>query len=183
MTNSNKEVEALQEDKVQSQEGEKKKTSGIRNKSKNKIKELEGQIAELKDKNLRILAEFDNFRKRTANERIEMAKVAGQDIIVDLLPVLDDMDRAKQAFEENNNLEDLQNGFSLIMQKMEKILSSKGLKKMDAIGRDFDPEIHEAITEIPAPNKKMKGKVFDEVEKGYSLNDKIIRYAKVVVGK
>jgi molecular chaperone GrpE len=183
MTDSNKEVEALQEDKVQSQKGEKKKTSGIRNKSKNKIKELEGQIAELKDKNLRILAEFDNFRKRTANERIEMAKVAGQDIIVDLLPVLDDMDRAKQAFEENNNLEDLQNGFSLIMQKMEKILSSKGLKKMDAIGRDFDPEIHEAITEIPAPNKKMKGKVFDEVEKGYSLNDKIIRYAKVVVGK
>jgi molecular chaperone GrpE len=182
MTDTNKE-EALQEEKVQDQKEEKKKSTGIRNKTKNKIKELEEQITELKDKNLRILAEFDNFRKRTAIERIEMAKVAGQDIISDLLPVLDDMERAKQAFEENKNLEDLQNGFSLIMQKIEKTLSAKGLKKMDAIGQPFDPEFHEAITEIPAPSKKMKGKVIDEVEKGYSLNDKIIRYAKVVVGK
>lgn len=184
-----KAMEAQQQEAEQEPEEEKKKSSKKKsifskgNKQKEQLEELEQEIGELKDKYIRLYAEFDNFRKRTSRERLDLMKTAGQDIVQDLLPVLDDMDRARDAVEKGGSLEDLRDGFDLIAQKFKKTLEVKGLVPMDSIGKPFDPEWHEAITEVPALSEDLKGKVVDVIEKGYLLNDKIIRYAKVVVGK
>ena len=143
----------------------------------------ENQINELNDKYLRLYSEFDNYRKRTSKERLELFKTAGQDILTDLLPVLDDFERAMQNMESSDDAEAIQTGINLIYNKFKNILENKGLKHFKSIENDFDPEVHEAITKIPAPSKKLKGKVVDEIEKGYMLNDKVIRFAKVVVGE
>lgn len=143
----------------------------------------EDQINELNDKYLRLYSEFDNYRKRTSKERLELFKTAGQDILTDLLPVLDDFDRARQNMVSSDDAEAIQTGINLIYSKFKSILENKGLKHFKSIETEFDPEVHEAITKIPAPNKKLKGKVVDEIEKGYMLNDKVIRFAKVVVGE
>jgi len=143
----------------------------------------EDQINELNDKYLRLYSEFDNYRKRTSKERLELFKTAGQDILTDLLPVLDDFDRAMQNMDSSDDTEAIQTGINLIYSKFKSILGNKGLKNFKSIETEFDPEVHEAITKIPAPNKKLKGKVVDEIEKGYMLNDKVIRFAKVVVGE
>jgi molecular chaperone GrpE len=143
----------------------------------------EDQINELNDKYLRLYSEFDNYRKRTSKERLELFKTAGQDILTDLLPVLDDFDRAMQNMDSSDDTEAIQTGINLIYSKFKSILENKGLKNFKSIETEFDPEVHEAITKIPAPNKKLKGKVVDEIEKGYMLNDKVIRFAKVVVGE
>ena len=143
----------------------------------------EDQINELNDKYLRLYSEFDNYRKRTSKERLELFKTAGQDILTDLLPVLDDFERAIQNMGSSDDSEAIQTGINLIYNKFKSILENKGLKHFKSIETEFDPEIHEAITKIPAPNKKLKGKVVDEIEKGYMLNDKVIRFAKVVVGE
>lgn len=143
----------------------------------------EDQINELNDKYLRLYSEFDNYRKRTSKERLELFKTAGQDILTDLLPVLDDFERAMQNMESSYDAEAIQTGINLIYNKFKNILENKGLKHFKSIENDFDPEVHEAITKIPAPSKKLKGKVVDEIEKGYMLNDKVIRFAKVVVGE
>ena len=170
---------------------EKKMTNKSKKKSKKKSKEellrdeleeLTIQLQEQKDKFLRLFAEFDNYKKRTAKERLEMIKTAGQDIIEDLLPVLDDFARAATSMEENNDFDVAKSGFDLIREKIFKKLELKGLKSMESMDKDFDSDIHEAITEIPAGDKK-KGKVVDVIETGYTLNQKIIRYAKVVIGK
>jgi len=147
------------------------------------IEKLQSEIEELKDKFIRKVAEFDNFRKRSAKERIELIQTAGKEVISDLLEVLDDSARAEKQMNDDNDIESVKKGTKLVFTKFRNILSSKGLKPMDTLNKDFDPDIHEAITEIPAPTKDLKGKVLDEIEKGYYLNDKIIRYAKVVVGK
>lgn len=151
-----------------------------------KEQQLEAELAtlqkerdEVKDKYLRMFAEFENYRRRTAKERIELQKTASASVLRDLLPVLDDFDRAKVAAGEAG----LPEGVQLIQDKLLTTLSRKGLKPMDSNGKAFDAELHEAITEIPAPTDELKGKVVDTVERGYTLNDKIIRYAKVVVGK
>jgi len=144
---------------------------------------LKAELNEQKTKYLRLFAEFDNFKKRNAKERLELFKTAGQDIIRELLPVLDDFQRAKKAFEQDNNAENYASGVQLIQEKMQKTLQQKGLKVIESIGKDFNVEYHEAIAEVPAPGEEMKGKIIDEVECGYTLNDAIIRYAKVVVGK
>ena len=143
----------------------------------------EDQINELNDKYLRLYSEFDNYRKRTSKERLELFKTAGQDILTDLLPVLDDFDRAMQNMDSSDDTEAIQTGINLIYSKFKSILENKGLKNFKSIETEFDPEVHEAITKIPAPNKKLKGKVVDEIEKGYMLDDKVIRFAKVVVGE
>tara|TARA_Y100000389_G_C17207560_1_gene386824 strand:- start:120 stop:653 length:534 start_codon:yes stop_codon:yes gene_type:complete len=143
----------------------------------------EDQINELNDKYLRLYSEFDNYRKRTSKERLELFKTAGQDILTDLLPVLDDFDRAMQNMDSSDDTEAIQTGINLIYSKFKSILENKGLKHFKSIETEFDPEVHEAITKIPAPNKKLKGKVVDEIEKGYMLDDKVIRFAKVVVGE
>lgn len=145
------------------------------------IKALEIQKSELNDKYLRMFAEFQNYRRRTAKEKIDLMQTAGRDIIQALLPVIDDFDRAKKAAESDDNIEPFSEGVMLVYDKLQSVLAQKGVKAMESTGEPFDTELHEAITEIPVPG--MKGKVIDTVEKGYFLNSKIIRYAKVVVGK
>jgi molecular chaperone GrpE len=147
------------------------------------IDKLQNELADLKDKFIRKVAEFDNFRKRSSKEKIELIQTAGKEVITDLLVVLDDFSRAEKQMENTEDIEQLKEGMKLIFTKFKNQLIAKGLKPMEAVNSDFNPDLHEAITEIPAPNEEQKGKVIDEVEKGYYLNDKIIRYAKVVVGK
>lgn len=142
---------------------------------------LKTELEESKDKYLRLFAEFDNFKKRSVKERFEMMKTAAQETLSSLLPILDDFDRAKKSAE--SGAESFSEGVNLVYQKLFSTLEQKGLKAMESTGMDFDPEFHEAITDIPAPNEEMKGKVIDTIEKGYTLNEKIIRYAKVVVAK
>jgi molecular chaperone GrpE len=145
--------------------------------------QLKAKYEESKDKYLRLLAEFENFKKRTIREKMEFMKSAAQDTLTALLPVLDDFDRAKKAAESNDKGELFEEGIGLVYQKLYNTLQQKGLKPMDSDGQPFDPELHEAFTEIPAPSDALKGHVVDTIEKGYFLNEKIIRHAKVVVGK
>lgn len=147
------------------------------------IIQLEKQNAELKDKYLRILAEFDNFKRRTVKEKLELMRTAAQDTMTALLPVLDDFDRAKKNAEDDSTTEVFTEGIQLVYQKLYSVLTQKGLEPMESTGEVFDPELHEALTEIPAPSEDMKGKIIDTIEKGYKLGDKIIRHAKVVTGK
>ncbi|MCX6232551.1 MAG: nucleotide exchange factor GrpE [Bacteroidetes bacterium] len=158
---------------------EPKKTE--KEKFEDKINDLGNKLAETNDKYLRLYSEFDNYRKRTAKERIELSKNAAEDMIVNLLPVLDDFDRALKAIEPTEQTQALYDGVSLIYNKMQNILNQKGLKAMESIGNNFDSELHEAIAQMPAQDEAAKGKIFDEVVKGYYLYDKVIRHAKVVV--
>ena len=147
------------------------------------IEGLNDSLTQEKDKYLRLFAEFENFKKRTTKERIELFKTAGQEVISSLLPILDDLERAISQFEKQDILEEIK-GFVLINNKLNGILKSSGLEILTInIGDVFDAEIHEAITQIPAPEEVQKGKIIDVVEKGYQLGEKIIRYPKVVVGK
>lgn len=145
--------------------------------------QLEEELAAMNDKYLRLYAEFDNYRRRTAREQIEMQRSAGSDTIREILPVLDDFERAIDSNKDTEDAEALKTGFSLIHNKLKSILERIGLKEIDAKGKSFDTDVHEAITNIPAPSKDMKGKVVDVVEKGYYLNDHVIRFSKVVVGQ
>lgn len=147
------------------------------------VAKLEAELADQKDKYLRLMAEFDNFRRRTAKERLELIQTAGKDVIVSLLDVLDDCDRAEKQLQGTEDIAAQKEGVMLVFNKLRNNLQQKGVKVMETINTDFDVEKHEAITEIPAPTEELKGKVIDEVTKGYFLNDKIIRFAKVVVGK
>jgi molecular chaperone GrpE len=144
---------------------------------------LRSQIDEYKDKHLRLYADFDNFKKRNAKERLELILTASKDVIKELLPVIDDFERALKSAETATDVVAVKEGMNLIYQKLVRNLESKGLKPIESKGQDFNVELHEAITEIPAPTPELSGKVIDEVEKGYYLNDKLIRFAKVVVGK
>lgn len=144
---------------------------------------LQEELQAQKDKYLRLFAEFDNFKKRTARERLETIQTAGKDVIISLLDVLDDCDRAEKQLIAGGESKEILEGIQLIFNKLRNNLKLRGLKAMESIGTEFDVEKHEAITEIPAPDKSMKGKILDEVQKGYYLNDKIIRFAKVIVGK
>lgn len=175
--------EELKKDQQEEIKESKKDKKAKKNDLKDQISELELQLAESKDKHLRLFAEFENFKKRTTRERFELMKTAAQDTMQIILPVLDDFDRAKKSAEDENSTEQLSDGVLMVYNKLYTVLSGKGLKPMESTGEVFDPELHEAITEIPAPSDDMKGKVIDTVEKGYYLNDKIIRFAKVVVGK
>jgi molecular chaperone GrpE len=149
----------------------------------NEINKLKEELQQQKDKYLRLVAEFDNFKKRTARERIELSQTAGREIITSLLDTVDDADRAEKQFQNSDDIAQIKEGVKLVFNKLRTTLQNKGLKAMDSINTDFDVEKHEAITEIPAPSDELKGKVVDDIQKGYYLNDKIIRHAKVVVGK
>jgi molecular chaperone GrpE len=148
----------------------------------NALEKLEEEIKEQKDKYIRLMAEFDNFRRRTAKERLELIQTAGKDVIVSLLEVLDDCERAEKQVQTLENPAQKE-GILLVFNKLRSVLNARGVKPMESINTEFDVEKHEAITEIPAPTEELKGKVLDEVVKGYYLNDKLIRFAKVVVGK
>ncbi len=143
---------------------------------------LATELAAANDKYLRLYAEFDNYKRRIAKERIELMQSAGKDIIVSLLPLVDDFDRALKVMETSMETAAVKEGIILVSQKLKNVLLQQGLKEMESIGKPFDAELQEAITTIPAPNDELKGKVIDEIEKGYYLHDKVIRHAKVVVG-
>ncbi|MBC7887204.1 MAG: nucleotide exchange factor GrpE [Ferruginibacter sp.] len=149
----------------------------------NAVEKLREELDEQKDKYIRLFAEFDNFKRRNAKERVELIQTAGKEVITALLDVLDDCDRAEKQIQSSSDLQQIKEGIQLVFGKLRNILQSKGLKAMESINTGFDVEKHEAITEIPAPEPDLVDKVVDEVQKGYYLNDKIIRFAKVVVGK
>jgi molecular chaperone GrpE len=150
---------------------------------KSGVASAEEQLAALNDKYLRLYSEFDNYRKRTNKEKIELIATAGAGVLKDLVSILDDFERAIVNNEKVDDLQAVKDGFNLIHSKFKATLEAKGLKQMEAKGETFDPELHEAIANIPAPTEDLKGKVIEDVEKGYYLNDKVIRYAKVVVGQ
>jgi len=147
------------------------------------IEILRNELGEMKDKFIRKVAEFENYKKRNVKERMELIQTAGKEVIVDLLDVLDDCERAEKQMNASEGIDQIREGVMLVFNKLKNVLAAKGLKPMETINQDFDPDKHEAITEITAPTEELRGKVIDEVQKGYYLNDKIIRYAKVVVGK
>ena len=146
------------------------------------LEKANAELQEQKDKYLRLMAEFDNYKRRSARERVELSQTAGKEIIISLLDVLDDCDRAEKQLQQENNTKDL-SGVLLVFNKLRNLLQSRGLKAMESLHTEFDVEKHEAISEVPAPSPELRGKVIAEVMKGYYLNDKIIRFAKVIVGK
>jgi len=147
------------------------------------LDQLQADLADQKDKYLRLMAEFENFKRRTAKERVDLIQTAGKDVIVSLLDVMDDCDRAEKQLNGSDDIAVQKEGIQLVFNKIRATLQAKGLKAMESINQPFNVELHEAITEVPVPDASKKGKVIDEVTKGYYLNDKIIRFAKVVVGK
>lgn len=150
---------------------------------KTEEEKLADKVAELNDKYIRLSAEFDNYRRRTLKEKMELSKTAGESLILALLPVVDDFDRALSHIDEAKDIDALKEGIKLIYNKFNEYLNQQGVKEIEAKEKAFDTDLHEAITKIPAPVEEMKGKVIDCVEKGYTLNDKVIRFSKVVVGE
>jgi len=144
---------------------------------------LKAQLDATNDKYIRLLAEFDNFKRRTAKERMDLYKVANEDSLKSMITVLDDFDRAQKSVETAVDMEAVKEGLKLVHHKLKSTVTAQGLKEMEnTIGSVFNTDLHEAVTNIPAPTEDLKGKVIDELEKGYTLNDKVIRFAKVVVG-
>ncbi|MBR4978152.1 MAG: nucleotide exchange factor GrpE [Bacteroidales bacterium] len=186
------EKEVMEETPVQEETVVKEKKGCTRKenkKDKTKIEELEAQVAELenkvakdKDDYIRLMAEFDNFRRRTAQEKLELVSVASMDTIKGLLPVLDDCERAIAVLRDSNDAEAAKEGTELIYHKLLAYLQGKGLAVIEALGKDFDTDLHEAVAQFPVTEEDKKGKVFDVVQTGYTLNGKVIRFAKVVVG-
>ncbi len=159
----------------------KSKRFKIRHAQEKALEEEKAKYAELNDKYLRLFSEFDNFRKRTAKEKLDLTVTASENVIKEILPVLDDFERALQNMEKNGNEADLQ-GVTLIFNKLKDTLKKKGLEEIEAMGVEFNTDEHEALTMIPAPEEDKKGKVLDVIQKGYKLNGKVIRFARVVVG-
>ena len=178
--NINKDINAEDEVITEEKKGTQKETD---DKKDNPLETLQEELQKEKDRNLRLFAEFENFKKRTSRERIELFKTASEDVMISMLPVLDDFDRALSEIKKSNN-DELFNGVELINQKLKEVLKSKGLEKINTKkGDKFNADDHEAITQIPSPSKKLKGKIVDVIECGYSLGEKIIRYPKVIIGK
>jgi molecular chaperone GrpE len=148
-----------------------------------KLKAMEQELQEQKEKYLRLSADFDNYRKRTMKEKIEWSKQAGADIFAMILPVLDNLERAMKAVEEAKDLDAVKEGMHLIYNMFNEYLGQQGVKEIEAMHQEFDTDVHDAVTKIPAPDKKLQGKVVDVIERGYFLNDKVLRYAKVVIGE
>lgn len=173
----------LRVDESQSEETSTNEGLPVEENSLSQEEKLSAEVAELKEKYLRLYSDFENFRKRTAKERIDLIKTASEEVLKDLVPVVDDFERAFKAAEKEADAQKIQEGNHLIFQKLVKILESKGLKPMeDLIGQPFNPDTQEAITQIPSPSPELKGAVVDVVEKGYFLGEKVVRFAKVVTG-
>ncbi len=158
-------------------------TTGLDSMAEDELEKMKSERDDANDKYVRLLAEFDNFRKRNAKERIELIQTAGKDIISSLLDVMDDMERAGKQMEKTDDIQQVREGVTLVFNKFRNIMQQKGLKAMESNNEEFDPEMHEAITEVPSPNEAFKGRVMDTIQPGYYLNDKLIRHAKVIVGK
>jgi molecular chaperone GrpE len=161
----------------------KQKTAEAKQKKISKEKELKHKLQEQEEKYLRLSADFDNYRKRTLKEKIEMGKYAGIEILSQMLPVIDDFERAMKSMEETQDIDAVKQGIKLIYNKFKEYLSQQGVEEIEALHTEFDTDLHDAVTKIPAPEDELKRKVVDVIEKGYKLNDKVIRYSKVVVGE
>ena len=164
------ETEGKTEEKVKKEEPKKEKTDAEK-------------LQESEDKYLRLAAEYDNYRRRTLKEKSELIKTAGENILVGILPVIDDLDRAIDSMEKAEDIKSVKEGITLIYNKFKDFIKQKGVTEIEAQEKEFDTDVHEALTKIPAPSDKLKGKVVDVIEKGYYLNDKVIRFSKVVVGE
>ena len=172
------------EEKVTSEKVEKEdKRKSKKGKSEEKINKLKNELADLKDKHVRLQAEFDNYRKRTLKEKMELIKSGGESVLANVLPVIDDLERALTAFDEIEEGDPLKQGINLIYNKFQEFIKQNGMKEIEAKEQDFDVDLHEAVTKIPAPAEELKGKVVDVIQKGYLLNDKVIRFSKVVIGE
>lgn len=170
--------------KPTNKEEEKKKTEKEEKKVEKKVEKTDKEIiSELNDKYLRLAAEFDNYRKRTLKERMDLMKSAGEDILINIIPVMDDFERGLEVIDKANEISAVKEGVQLIYNKFKDFLKQRGVKEIEAKENDFDTDLHEAVTKIPAPDEKLKGKVVDVVEKGYYLNEKVIRFSKVVIGE
>lgn len=175
----------LTTDEAATVNGGESEESAVENTAEGFVAETEkigSELAELKDKYLRLYADFENFRRRTAKEKLELIGNANEGVLQALIPVVDDFERAMQSMETAEDVSAVKEGVSLIYNKLFKTLESKGLKPMISKGEPFNADLHESVTQFPAPSEDLKGKVIDEVEKGYYLNDKVIRFAKVIVG-
>lgn len=175
-----------EDEKKEKKKTSKKKKSGAAAELDKKEKELEDlryKMSEMNDKYIRLSAEFDNYRKRTLKEKSELIKTAGGDVLSDILPVADDFERALQSMETAADIDAVKDGIGLIFNKFKEFLSNKGIVEIEAVNQEFDTDLHEAITKIPAPEEDLKGKVVDVIQKGYKIDEKVIRFAKVVVGE
>lgn len=175
----------VKDETMENTQNENNETSAETSDTETSLEEtLQNEVNSLKDKYTRLFAEFDNYKKRTSKERVELIQTAGKEVIEKLLPILDDFDRALNAMENAQEVESIKEGVELIHNKFKNTLQSQGLKAMeDAKGQPFDADLQEAITTAPAPEDSLKDKIIDVIEKGYYLNDKVLRYAKVVIGK
>lgn len=187
-TEGKKNTKASQQKKQQPKSGSKKSEKEVKDekevKEEKKVVKTDKEIiAELNDKYLRLAAEYDNYRRRTLKEKMELSKSAGEDILVNILPVMDDFERGLVTIDQAKDINAVKEGIHLIYNKFREFLKQRGIKEIEAKEKEFDTDLHEAITKIPAPNEELKGKVVDVVEKGYYLNEKIIRFSKVVIGE
>jgi molecular chaperone GrpE len=172
-----------QNETVKKEEPTHKKMKSKKDKNEVLLQELGEKLAEITDKHLRLQAEFDNFRKRTMKEKAELIKSGGESVLVNILPVVDDFERALNSLKDIPDEDAGKKGTQLIYNKFSEFLKQNNIKEIDAVNQDFNVDLHEAITKIPAPDETLKGKVVDVVQKGYTLNDKVIRFAKVVIGE
>ncbi|MDQ1769765.1 nucleotide exchange factor GrpE [Labilibaculum sp. A4] len=172
-----------EESKIEENKDTKKTKKSSKEKKADELAELTIQLQEISDKYVRLSAEFDNYRKRTLKEKMELTKSGGEKILINILPVMDNFERALQSIDAAKDIDAIKDGVHLIYGNFKEFVTQNGIKEIEAVNQAFDTDIHEAITKIPAPTKELKGKVVDCVEKGYFLHDKVIRFAKVVVGE
>lgn len=180
---TNKSSEKKQTDKKSASGKSKKELQALLEEKEQIIEELNDKFNEINEKYMRLSAEFDNYRKRTLKEKMDMTKSAGSSVILNILPAIDDFERAMNSIEETDDVEAVKKGMELIYNKLTAFLKQEGVEPIEAVGKEFNTDEHEAMTKIPAPSEDMKGKVVEEVQKGYKLNDQIIRHSKVVVGE
>ncbi|MDP3913861.1 MAG: nucleotide exchange factor GrpE [Bacteroidota bacterium] len=171
------------EEPAQEKKETKKEKAHKHSKVEEQLEKTELELLELKDRHIRLQAEFDNYRKRTLKERMELLKTASESLLISILPVIDDFDRAMQTVNLEEKNSHIKEGVQLIYNKFQEFLKQNGVKEIEAKEQDFDTDLHEAITKIPAPTEELKGKIVDVVQKGYFLNDKVIRFSKVVIGE
>ena len=178
--NQEEEITSAEETETSTVEAEE---SEIRAESNAEIEALQSELTEVKDKYLRLSAEFDNYRKRTLREKTELIQTAGESLLKDLLPVVDDFERGLEMIGKSDDVESVKTGIDLIYAKLKEFMGANGVKEIEAMNESFDADLHEAVTNIPAPSDDMKGKIVDVIQKGYALNGKIIRYPKVIIGE
>jgi molecular chaperone GrpE len=185
-----KENTAQENDKAAEEDKKSKKAKGKKENKKSKkdntdekIEALGNELIDLKDKHIRLQAEFDNYRKRTMKEKMELIKTGGETVLVNILPVIDDFERALIAFSEMKDDDPLKQGITLIYSKFQEFLKQNNIQEIEAKEKEFDTDLHEAVTKIPAPKEELKGKVVDVIQKGYVMNEKVIRFSKVVIGE